>query len=80
MKIGIIGFGRFGKLISKYLSEDFEVYVFNRSNKEREIKEGNGIPASLEDVCKKDIIIPCVPISQFKNCLNKFNIFKMKNE
>lgn len=71
MKIGIIGFGRFGKLITKYLSEDFEVYVFNRSNKQKEIKGSNGIPASLEDVCKKDIIIPCIPISQLESILNR---------
>jgi len=71
MKIGIIGFGRFGKLITKYLSEDFEVYVFNRSNKQKEINESNGIPASLEDVCKKDIIIPCIPISQLESTLNR---------
>lgn len=71
MEIGIIGFGRFGKLITKYLSEDLKVFVFNRSNKDKEIKEANGIPTSLDEVCKKDIIIPCVPISQFEDCLNK---------
>ena len=71
MEIGIIGFGRFGKLIIKYLSEDKKVYVFSRSGKDEEIKKSNGIPASLEEVCKKDIIIPCVPISQFENTLKK---------
>ncbi len=71
MKIGIIGFGRFGKLMTKYLSEDFEVYVFNRSDKTKEIKQSNGIPASLEEVCKKDVIIPSVPISQFEGILKK---------
>ncbi|MFH0868166.1 MAG: prephenate dehydrogenase/arogenate dehydrogenase family protein [Candidatus Woesearchaeota archaeon] len=71
MKIGIIGFGRFGKLLTKYLAEDLKVYVFNKSDKTREIKKINGIPSSLEEVCKKDIIIPCVPISQFEGTLNK---------
>ncbi len=27
--IGIIGFGRFGKLTARYLAEDFGVFVFN---------------------------------------------------
>lgn len=71
MEIGIIGFGRFGKLAAKYLSEDFKVYAFNRSNKSEEIKRCNAIPASLEEVCKKDILIPCVPISEFENALKK---------
>ena len=71
MEIGIIGFGRFGKLITKYLSEDKKVYVFSRSLKDGEIRKSNGIPASLEDVCKKDIVIPCVPISQLEGTLKK---------
>ena len=71
MKIGIIGFGRFGKLLTKHLSEDFEVYVSSRSNKDKEIKELKGIPASFEEVCKKDIIIPCVPISAFEDTMHK---------
>ena len=71
MEIGIIGFGRFGKLITKYLSEDNKVSVFSRSGKDEEIKKANGIPSSLEDVCKKEVIIPCVPISRFGSTLKK---------
>ena len=77
MEIGVIGFGRFGKLITKYLAEDNEVYVFSRSNKDEEIKKSNGIPAKLEEVCKKEIVIPCVPISKFEATLNKIkNLLK----
>jgi prephenate dehydrogenase len=77
MEIGIIGFGRFGKLMTKYLSEDFKIYVSSRSDKSIEIKKNNGIPSSLEEVCKKDIIIPCVPISKFESTLKKIkNLLK----
>ena len=30
--IGIIGFGRFGRLMAGYLALDYEVKVFNRSD------------------------------------------------
>ncbi len=77
MEIGIIGFGRFGKLITKYLSEDKKVYVFSRSGKDKEIKKSNGVPSSLKEVCKKDIVIPCVPISKFESILKKIkNLLK----
>ena len=77
MDIGIIGFGRFGKLITRHLSEDNKVYVHSRSGKNDEIKKANGIPATLEEVCKKDIIIPCVPISKFEYILKKIkNLLK----
>lgn len=67
--IGIIGFGRFGKLASHYLAKDFEVLVHTRADKDSEISRTGARAAALEVVCKQDIVIPCVPISIFKNFL-----------
>ena len=67
--IGIIGYGRFGKLVSHYLSRDLSVYVYNRSDKSSEIVRTGAQPASLEKVCQQDIVIPCVPISAFRDNL-----------
>lgn len=77
--IGIIGFGRFGKLITKYLSEEFEVFVHSRSGKTKEIKKMNAVPVSLKEVCKKDIIIPCVPISAFEETIHKIKSLLKEN-
>ncbi|CAB1071258.1 hypothetical protein D1AOALGA4SA_1174 [Olavius algarvensis Delta 1 endosymbiont] len=68
--IGIIGFGRFGKLAAHYLAKDFEVCVHTRSEKASEISRMGAQPASLEVVCRQDIVIPCVPISIFRDFLN----------
>ena len=67
--IGIIGFGRFGKLASRYLAEDFEVVVHTRADKAPEIGQAGARAVSLEEVCQQDIIIPCVPISIFRQFL-----------
>ncbi len=67
--IGIIGLGRFGKLVSHYLSQDLEVVVYSRSGKSSEIARTGARAASLETVCKQDIVIPCVPISTFRENL-----------
>jgi len=67
--IGIIGFGRFGKLVSHYLARDLDVFVYNRSDKTSEIVRTGANPASLETVCRQDIVIPCVPISRFRDSL-----------
>jgi|TARA_B100002003_G_C14142101_1_gene549126 prephenate dehydrogenase len=75
MKIGIIGFGRFGKLATRYLAKDFDVSVSTRSSKDEEIKKLNAKTASLEDVCKKDIVIICVPISSFEEELENIKNF-----
>jgi prephenate dehydrogenase len=67
--IGIIGFGRFGELTARYLAEDFDVCVHTRADKASEIKKTGARAVSLEEVCKQDIVIPCVPISVFKDFL-----------
>jgi prephenate dehydrogenase len=67
--IGIIGFGRFGKLASRYLAQDFDVFVYNRADKSPEINSAGARAASLETVCAQEIVIPCVPISTLRGFL-----------
>lgn len=71
MKVGIIGFGRLGKLISRYLAQDFTLLVHDLHNYEDEIKEIGAIPASFEEVCHCPIVIPFVPMSAFEDCIKK---------
>ncbi len=68
--IGIIGFGRFGKLAARYLAEDFDVAVYHRTDKSAEINRTGARAASLETVCRQDIVIPCVPISVLQQVLH----------
>jgi len=67
--IGILGFGRFGKLMTRYLAADFGVKVYNRSDKAEEIIAGGAEPASLEVVCSQRVVIVAVPISMFGRTL-----------
>lgn len=57
MRVGIIGYGRFGKLAAKYLKEDFEVAAYD--------KDGG----DLEAAASADIVILCVPISQIRDAI-----------
>jgi prephenate dehydrogenase len=69
--IGIIGFGRFGKLAAMYLSEDFDILVFSRTDRKDEIALTGARAASLSSVCRQKFVILCVPISALKNVLNE---------
>ena len=69
--IGIIGFGRFGKLTAGYLAEDFEVRVYNPTDKSTEIKTTGARKASLKTVCRQKIVILCVPISTLEQVLTE---------
>ena len=68
VQVGIIGFGRFGKLIARIIkskSSNVRILVFARKRKKLGISGGVEY-ASLDNVCNSDVIIPCVPISSFE--------------
>ena len=67
--IGIIGYGRFGRLAARHLSGDYPVLVCGRRDLSQEnMPEGVRV-ASFHDVCNQRIVIPCMPISSFKEVL-----------
>ena len=67
--IGIVGFGRFGKLTAQYLSKDYDVYVYDIVDRSDEIAAGGSIPAALEEVCQQEVVILPVPISELRQTL-----------
>jgi prephenate dehydrogenase len=67
--IGILGFGRFGKLMANYLARDFDVMVYNRSDNADDIMASGAKPTSLEVVCRQKLLILSVPISVFHETL-----------
>ena len=84
LKIGIIGFGRFGQFISKkMISYGFKVYATNRTNYSTIAKEIGVI--FIEDSFlnlkeKLDIIIFSVSIFSFENILKSYPIDFWKNK
>jgi prephenate dehydrogenase len=69
--IGIIGFGRFGRLMAGYLARDLRVRVYDRRERVAEIEATGARPASLAQACRQAIVIPCVPISAFRAVLTR---------
>jgi prephenate dehydrogenase len=81
-EIGLIGFGRFGKLIVKFLSKDFRLKVFDKNLSETDfdswklsnvskINCSNISSASIDDICKTGIILLSVPISSIETVVKK---------
>ncbi|MCX6744768.1 MAG: prephenate dehydrogenase/arogenate dehydrogenase family protein [Candidatus Parcubacteria bacterium] len=71
MKIGIIGFSRFGQLLAKILKPHAEVLVYNRSDKSNETKELGVTWAKLEQVCQCDWVIVSVAISATEDMIKQ---------
>jgi len=70
--IGLIGYGRFGRLTVKNLAPDFEVVVHTRSqDKRKDIAAAGGRLVTLEEACTQKLIILCVPISAMQATLKQ---------
>ena len=69
--IGIIGFGRFGTLITRYLSRDFDVFVYNRSDKAGEFRAAGAEPADLALAAGQRVVVLSVPISRMEATLER---------
>lgn len=70
--IGLIGYGRFGRLTVQNLSVDYDIVVYTRSaDKKEDIAEAGGKLVSLEEACARKIVILCVPISAMQETLTQ---------
>ncbi len=68
--IGLIGYGRFGRLTVQHLAPDFKVVVHTRGEEKREdIARAGGALVSLPQACAQKIVILCVPISAMRTTL-----------
>ncbi|HPO50086.1 MAG TPA: prephenate dehydrogenase/arogenate dehydrogenase family protein, partial [Spirochaetota bacterium] len=70
-EIGLIGYGNFGKFISKILSETFRIYVYDCVVKNDKNDLKNIFFSSIEETCSKDIIILSTPVQYLEDCLLK---------
>ena len=69
--IGVIGFGRFGKLATTHLARDCQVQVYDSGGKDAFIQAAGAAPVSLEAACGREIVLLCMPISAMEEILEK---------
>ena len=72
--IGIIGFGRFGKILAQVLSTSYSIIIHDPEYKGKEFPH-----KTIEEVLKCEIIFIAVPIREFKNTVKSISQFKMYN-
>jgi prephenate dehydrogenase len=67
--VGIIGYGRFGRLLASILENDFDVFVCDKKTIDSNNRKVN--ISHLPSVASKDAIFFCVPILGFKNTVQE---------
>jgi prephenate dehydrogenase len=69
--IGIIGFGTFGRFMAEQLSSHASVLVSSRSAMEAEVLAAGGRLASFDEVAAADFVVPCVPVQNLQEVLER---------
>lgn len=69
--IGIIGFGRFGKLTARYLGADFPVRVYDPAGVIQEVASVGAEPVDLQAASRCKLVILAVPISRLQCVLDQ---------
>ena len=72
LTIGIIGFGRFGQILTKHLLKHLPQIKVLVSSSQKNLKLPSGAKqVSLETTAQCPVVIPCVPISVFESVIKK---------
>ena len=74
-EIGVIGFGRFGALMCRYMVKNFSLFVYNRSDQEEAIRRLGAHPATLKEAAGKKTVILSVSISNLRAVLDQIRGF-----
>lgn len=67
MNVGLIGFGRLGRLLVKHFARDARIRVYDPKPDARLVRKLGAVPASLEEACAQDVIVLCVPMARFES-------------
>lgn len=76
MRIGLVGIGRMGKVLTSLLAKQVDLYIFDRN-----MDQMNGVAAefnvstivTLEEMAALDIVILAVPDPEVVSCIKVFN-------
>lgn len=71
LTIAVIGYGRFGQLLTKIFLENSDAHVEVISNKRPSNTHKQLSFVRLDEIGSADLVIPCVPISAFEQTIQK---------
>ena len=66
MTVGLIGFGRIGRLLARHFARDARIFVSDVKLDARKVRALGAVPATLAEACAQDVVVLCVPIAAFE--------------
>ena len=71
MTVGLIGFGRLGRLLTRYFARDARIFVYDSAPRPREVRALGAVPATLAEACRQDVVVLCVPMAAFEGLVRR---------
>lgn len=71
MRVGLIGFGRLGRLLAARFRGDAEILVHDPKLDARKARALGAVPATLERACAQDVVVLCVPMAAFEGVVRR---------
>lgn len=71
MPVGVVGFGRLGSLLVRYFARDVSMLVYDLHPRPREVRALGATPASLAEACGQEVVLLCVPMSEFEGLVRR---------
>lgn len=66
MTVGLIGFGRIGRLLVRHFARDARILVSDVKLDARAVRALGATPATLAEACAQDVVVLCVPMAAFE--------------
>lgn len=71
MNVGLIGFGRLGRLLALRFKGDARIYVHDPKLDARRARALGAIPSTLAEACAQDVVVLCVPMAAFEGVVRR---------
>ncbi|MBI3565733.1 MAG: prephenate dehydrogenase/arogenate dehydrogenase family protein [Elusimicrobia bacterium] len=75
MTVGLIGFGRLGRLLTKHFAKDAKILVSDARLDARLARRLGATPGSFAEACAQDVVVLCVPMAAFEGVVRKMRPF-----
>jgi prephenate dehydrogenase len=69
--VGLIGFGRLGRLLARHFARDVKIYVHDVKLDARLVRALGAVPATLAAACAQDVVVLCVPMAAFEGAVRR---------
>jgi len=69
--VGVVGFGRLGRLLVRYFAHDVRMFVYDPRPNPRKVRALGATPVTMAEAARQDLVLICVPIVAFEGAVRR---------